>query len=540
MDNTLRTVVERQVRRVRRRLLARSVARSVALCASAALVLAAVWFMVRPLLFSELGEGWRWGVPGALVALGLMAGVLLGWRRTPGLVAAALAFDERFALQERVTTLMTLSPALADTPVGQALLQDLAPRVAKLEVAAGFPLAPSWRASLMPAGAMLLAVAASFFDPVLGGLGFGVHAAPPKAEPKVNTEEVQQQLDKLRNVSQETKNPDAEKSKQMKDLLDEWEKLVNKPVDPSNPDQVRERVAEMRTLEQKMKERAHELKAQAHKNDTLKKLLEKLGQEGKKLKEGPARDFGDALTRGDFRKAKEALDKLSKKLQDQQMTPQQQKELAEQFKQLQEKIQKVMDKDERLKQLKKDFDEGRIDKEQLDREKDKLKEMQELANMLGECKECLGQGSSEAAAAMAKMAKQFAEMELTEEELNEILRNMDALSDAADGVAQALGDDDGNGMGGGGPPGGLRPIDPDDPNSKIVSQRQKARVNPNSQQRIAGYTSGGNFTKIPAKQVQGAFRQAVQEAPEAIERQNIPDDAADIARGYFKKLGAQK
>jgi uncharacterized coiled-coil DUF342 family protein len=540
MDNSLRSVVERQVRRVRRRLRGRSLLQSLAMCGSVAFALAALWFLMQPLLFAGVSEAWRWGVPGTLLLLGTLAGVVRGWMRTPNLVAAALALDERFALKERVTTLMTLSPQLSASPVGQALLQDVAPRVEKLQVAAGFPLAPSWRASLMPAGAMLLAVAASFFDPTWSGLRLGALGAPPKAEQKVDAKEVQQQLDNLRKVNHENSNPDAEKSKAMKDLLEEWEKLVNKPVDPSNAEQVRERVAEMRTLEQKMKERAHELKAQAQKNDTLKKLLEKLGQEGKKLKEGPARDFEDALTKGDFHKAKEALDKLSKKLQDQQMSPQQQRDLAEQFKQLQEKIQKVMEKDEKLKQLKKDFDEGRIDKEQLDREREKHKELQELANLLGECKECLGQGAGEAAAALAKMAKQFEEMELTEDELNEILRNMDALSDAADGVAQALEDGDGDGMGGGGPPGGLRPIDPDDPNSKILSQRQKARVNPNSQQRIAGYTAGGNFTKIPAKQVEGAFRQAVQQAPEAIERQNIPEDAADVARGYFKKLGGQK
>jgi len=95
-------------------------------------------------------------------------------------------------------------------------------------------------------------------------------------------------------------------------------------------------------------------------------------------------------------------------------------------------------------------------------------------------------------------------------------------------------------MGGGRVPGTLRPVDPNDPNSKIKNERIKAHVNPNSQQRITGYTKGGNFTKVPAKQVEGEFRQAAQQAPDAIERQRIPDDYADIARGYFRKLGNQK
>ena len=141
---------------------------------------------------------------------------------------------------------------------------------------------------------------------------------------------------------------------------------------------------------------------------------------------------------------------------------------------------------------------------------------------------------------MAKMAKQFEELELTEQELDDILRNMEALNEAALGLGDALGDEDGMGMGAGDRPGGRRPIDPNDPNSKIINQRQKAQVNPNSQQRIVGCSSGGNFNKIPAKEVDGKFRQAQQQAPEAIERQNIPEDAAGIARGYFQKLGGQK
>jgi hypothetical protein len=171
--------------------------------------------------------------------------------------------------------------------------------------------------------------------------------------------------------------------------------------------------------------------------------------------------------------------------------------------------------------------------------KEQTKELQELANLLGECKECLGRENGEAADALAKLSKQFEDIQLTEEELDEILRNMQALNEAADGIGQGLGDD-GNGLGDGGPPGGVRPIDPDDPISKIINQRAQAKVNPTSSQRIVGYAPGGNFTKIPAKEVGGAFKQAVQQAPEAIERQNIPEDVADIARGYFKKLGGQK
>jgi hypothetical protein len=541
MDNSLRSIVERQVRRVRRRLFLRSVLHGLVLCWAAALVLLTLLFLIAPFALPGASSAVRWGIVGGVLGLGTVAGVVYGWTRTPSLVTSALALDAQFGLRERVTTLLTLTPEMASSPAGQALLADVAPRVQKLYVRTGFPLLPSWRATVLPLAAMALAVAAFFFEPWLSSFQFNSPSAIAAAEKKVDAKEVQQQLDNLRQAANENKKTDIERSKEMKELLEEWDKLVNKPVDTNNSEQVRERLAEMRTLEQKMKERAHDLKAQAQNQDLLKKLLERLAEDGRKLKEGPAKDFEDALVKGDFRKAKEALDKLTKQLQDNKMSAQQRKELAEQFKQLQEKIQRVMEKDEKLKQLKKDLAEGKITKEQFQREMEKTKELQELSNLLGECKECLGNNDPDhAAAALAKMAKQFEQEELSAQELNEILENMRALAEAAEGVGDALGESDENGLGQGGPPGGRRPIDPDDPNSKIVNQRQKAQVNRNGQQRIAGFTSGGNFNKIPAREVAGEFRRAQQQAPDAIERQNIPEDAAGIAQGYFRKLGGQK
>ena len=95
-------------------------------------------------------------------------------------------------------------------------------------------------------------------------------------------------------------------------------------------------------------------------------------------------------------------------------------------------------------------------------------------------------------------------------------------------------------MGQGKFPGGVRPVGPEDPNSKIADKRQAGESDPKGQQRITGFVKGGNFSKIPAREVGGAFKQAVQEAPEALDRQRIPPDYADVARGYFQKLGGQK
>src|SRR5260370_489921 len=104
MDNSLRSVVELQVRRVHRRLLLRSLMHSLVLCGSAALLLAALWFVVRPFAFAGAGDAWRWGVPAAFLGLATIASIVLGWVRTPNMVASALALDEQFGVRTQPST----------------------------------------------------------------------------------------------------------------------------------------------------------------------------------------------------------------------------------------------------------------------------------------------------------------------------------------------------------------------------------------------------------------------------------------------------
>jgi hypothetical protein len=129
-------------------------------------------------------------------------------------------------------------------------------------------------------------------------------------------------------------------------------------------------------------------------------------------------------------------------------------------------------------------------------------------------------------------------MELTEQELRDLLEQQDALEAARLAMLQAM---QGNGMGQGEFPGAQRPIGEDPKDAKIVPQRQKGESDPKAQQRITGFMKGGTFARVPSKEVGGAFRQAVQDAPEAIERQRIPNpEAADMVKGYFQKLGGQR
>src|SRR5262249_42645621 len=145
----------------------------------------------------------RWSVPAIALGMSTVAGLALAWIRRPDVVESSLALDERFGLQERVTTFLTLTNEQIDTPAGQALLKDVTSHLSSLQVGARFPLHIAWRDLLMPAGALALALVACVLDPVLGDLKFGstINADEPKRVAEMK--EIQQQLDEIKkNVNQ--------------------------------------------------------------------------------------------------------------------------------------------------------------------------------------------------------------------------------------------------------------------------------------------------------------------------------------------------
>jgi hypothetical protein len=553
MIDQARLLVDKQVRAVRRRLLFQVIVQSVILCWAIGFLLATFWFLLRPFVLAGVGAEVRWGVPAGLFGASTLAGLLLAWLRRPNLLVSTLALDERFNLKERVTTLLTLPQDAIETAAGQALLRDVSEHMTKLQVSHAFPLRIAGRNLLLPGGALALALLAAVVDPMLSDLKFASRTEAEEPRRVAEYKEVQKQLDNLKKVVAERNKEDPLKSETLKELEKEFEKLLNAPLE-KNEEKIRERVNEMRKLEDKMKERLEGLREKAEKIDALKKQLEKLGiEKDQALKDGPAKDFEDALMKGQLDKAKAALDKLVQDMKNDKLDPARQKEIAEQFKKLHDKLAKMTDKDDFKKKLEKDLKDGKIKKEDVAREMEKFKremeqfkELQELTDILGETQQALGEADKqERADKLDKLMNRFGDMlELSDQEIRDLLRDQGEIGDAMRMLLEGLdgeGDDpDGDGLGQGNRPGGRRSAGKDDPNSKIVNERQRAEVNPKGQQRITGYARGGTFKKVPATEVEGAFRQAAQDAPEALDRQRIPDDAAEITRRYFNKLGDQK
>jgi hypothetical protein len=331
---------------------------------------------------------------------------------------------------------------------------------------------------------------------------------------------------------------------------------VNQPLDPNNKEQVRERVQAIRDLEEKMKERADGLKAQVDRGRALKQELGKLHQndQGGKagFKDGPAKELQEALARGDVAKAKEQMEQLMKKLQEEKLRPEDEKKLEEQLQDLKDKLQRIADLKDKKDQLRRDLKEGKLDQKQLEREMEQLqdeaqdlRQLNDLAMDLEECLQCLKGGNSKGAAdRLARAMKLLEQLELDELELRELQDAQRDLEEAREGMCQnmdMLVDEEAwkNGLGKGNRPGTLRPTAPDAP-TKNKDARQRADVDPTGKQRIIGFSRGGSFSKVPAREVGGVFRQAVQDAPEAIERQRVPQDATEMLKGYYENLGGQK
>jgi uncharacterized coiled-coil DUF342 family protein len=532
------------LKRVRRRLFAQTLVSSMLPCLAGALLAAAIWFVLQPLLLAELGTAWKWGVGGGLVCAGLFAAILRARWHAPSLVSAALAVDGKFDLKERVTTYLTLSPAQLSSAAGEALREDVAQRIAALEPTGQFPVRVSWSAAMVPVCAAVLALTASFFEPFWRAEG-----SPGKTVPAATAKEIQNQLDNLKKVSLR-KIDEQLQTEDLRELENAWDKLVKQPP-PKTEDQIRERIKEMRDIQDKLNDRIKKMKDLAAKNKDLKSQWQKLGADPKASKE--MKDLEDALAKGKLDKAMDALERLAKKLEDKKLTKEEEKQLADQLQALQEKLERLADQKEEKDKLKRDFEEGKITREELEREMDRvaqeaenLKDLQDLADLLGQCESCLGKGG--AASRLRRLAGKLKAIELTEEELRALLESQDKLDGACDALLLALnqcqgnGDCDGkiNGLGQGRRPGGSRPKGEDPRDSQIVNARQHAETDPNAQHHVTGFTKGGIFSRVPAREVGGAFKQAVQDAPDAIDRQRIPPDASDMAKGYFKNLGGQK
>jgi hypothetical protein len=566
-------LLARQVRRARRRLFLGSLLVALAWGWVTALAVAACWFLVQPYLVPTAPDWLRWAVLAALAGAGTLAGAVVAVLRAPSALSAALTFDERFALKERVTTSLALAPDEAASPAGQALLADVEQRLAPLRVGDRFPVRLPWRpAALLPLGAALLALIALFWQPRPAGSQPGEADGPQTAEAKAD---VEQEIKRLASRPQAKKPEDQVKPEELARIEAEVEKFTKKPRETR--EEVRERIKDATALEDEIR---REQKERAGRVDAFKEQMRQAERmkEADRLKrkarndkpDGPARNAADALARGDMEQARDELERLSRELQkeeekerlrrkkkDPKATEEEKKKAAEELERLEresnltrkerEALQKQLEeleqqlqrltrtKEEIAQELKDMAQRGDIDKEQLDRELEQLdknmeklspEEIKELAEALKECRECMKEGKDgEAAAKLAKAARKAGQMG----EGNDLARKLVQVQQVRRALVRALNNK-------GGPGAGRRP-ESKDRGDTGAEEKWAPGEHAGGKVEVVGHGPSGGF-KGPRKPSEMAeeIRQAAQEAPAAIDRQRLPASARKMARGYFEKV----
>jgi hypothetical protein len=513
-------------------------------CWTAAVVLSIAWFLIQPFLIDKPLVQLRWMVAGGFVGLATVVAVVLAFFRAPSRLIAALSMDARFGLRERVTTSLTLEPKQIQTPAGQALLEDVNQRIRNLDVATGFPVRMQWVSALLPVSVGLLALVAIFYEPPKSQATSGNQLA--QTEPPVNSAAIDQKMKELK----KRKPPEANavtkrQSEDLERIEAELEKIANKPHDTK--EEVRERIKDMTALEEALKGREKEL---AEKSRSLKQQLERLDRLGMKDGEGPAKDLEKALSQGKLDKAKEEIARLNKRLQNNELSAKEKEQLKKQLEKLKDNLERLAqqkDKEQQLRQANLDPETLQRELKQLQKDSQKLKDLQDLANQLGKCQKCLKEGNMEGASeSLGKAGEKLRQMEMDDQDLqdmrDQLARLQDAKESCCNGMGEKQGDvveseseEDSNSAGIGA---GRRPLGKDKP-FRSFDAKTKTEFDAKGKKIFDGYAPSQSFQKKSGAELAGEIKQATQEAPEAIEQQRIPKAAQEMAKGYFRKMREQ-
>lgn len=554
--------IERSVRAARRRLFLQTLLNRLAVGWAGALLLGLGWLLAEPWLLDTPPDRLKWYVVGGLAAAGTLLAVVLAVRATPTRAAAALELDARFGLKERVTTALGLRPDEAATPAGRAVVTDAAAKVAPLAVRSKFPVRMPRESLTVPALAGCLALAAVFYHPNTARTG------DPEAGPdgkKLDPLAVVQQQDPKKGVPVVKPKPPerldrADKSEKLKDLEGELDKMLEKfakDPDAEKPEKQREKVTELTALEEKVKKFNEEKIDKLARAEQQLRQLDKLNRD-QEFADGPAKEFNDALAKGDLKKAQDEVEQLKKKARDKKFDEKDQEKLARQLDKMKNEMEKLARNKEREEKLKdlinKAKKEGR-DAEALERELDGIKQeakqageaMEELAQKLSKAKQAAEKGDLEELANQLESAgKELKEMgaDLQDiEDAEEYLQRLkgekgEACKKCGDGKCNGKGEKDSDEWNNGGIGAGKRPENKD---AQTASQdeRLKGLFDPRGKKSYGGSTRGQAFNKRTTADLGTEIREAVQEAPQAADGQRLPRDARDAVKEYFQNLGGQ-
>ena len=439
----------KQVAQARRRLMLVRFLTALAWCWTAGLLVAAVAIAAAKLF--PIGGGANWGgvwISGALAA-GLLAAGIWTWIVRPDPLLAAIELDHRFALRERVSSALALSPAELQTEIGQALVNDAVPHVPAARRVAAFRCAAATVARLTAGGCAVGVRTDVFFRPRVAdcrqcqfdqpGRSAANPAVGPGARPQAGP--AQEEADE----------------KGLKDAGDLFQKI-----EEGTKDLASKSTADRKDALVKLNDLAKDLESRRQKIGGTEQLKQQL-KEIKDPSDGPADKLAQDVKNGNFDKALEEVKKLQNELANDKLDAKQREDLANQLKSLQDAMNKLADKhDAQQKALQKQIDQlknagqmaeaQRLQRQldQLQQQQPQMQQLKQMAQQLGQCSKCLGQGKpgeGQARQALGDMARDMEQLKQEGDELKMLDQALDQIADAKQSMCQGQGDKPGDGKG---------------------------------------------------------------------------------------------
>lgn len=547
--------IENKVRAARRRLF---LARFAGLfCWTLALgwLLAGVAIAARSIWALPLdSQTWAGGWLVTTTIIALLVALVWSWLTRPSLVAVATEIDQRFAMKQRLGSVLAMRDGDRESPMGQALVDDAVRRAERLQISERFSLAPSKLGWLPLLPAALIAIA-MLFGPAIQSIA----SSKPTAAMLAQAEQVKKSTETLKKkITDQRKKAEAAGLKDAAEMFSKLETDIDKMAkrDVVNP---REAMIAINDLRKQLDDRRKQLGSP----DTMKQALAKLGEHEK----GPAESIVKAMQEGEFGDAKEKAKALADRIRNDKLTPVEKEALKKQVEALRDQMKQAAAKHEQdKKELQEKIDEAK--KEGRGEEAAKLQQqmnemqakdgqmdkMKQMAESMEAAAQAMANGDSEQAAeALEGMADQLGDMQEAMEQLQDIEETLDTLSQSKDQMrckncqgqgcedCQGNGDMHGQNDGRGGSKYGLGkssglsgPEEDDKDSQKYESQ---VRGDPKQGRGTnAGFADGPNRKGVTREDVKDAVLGAISDESDPLENQTLPRTEREHAKEYFDKL----
>jgi hypothetical protein len=393
---------------------------------------------------------------------------------------------------------------------------------------------------------ILLTLMVSFLSPL--DLFGGEETTPDTNVTQVRAE-VQSTMDDL--IKEIKEKPEL--SSELSDLIGD---LTKEGLDPDGMKQTpkeikRDAIKRVTDLNKKLDEILNGEKSKTL--DSLENALKQL----KPPEEGPAKDLAEALASGNFKAALEALDELQSKMENDELTEEQKKQLEEQLEKMAEQLKQLADQQEKLEAALKQagLDAQLANNPQAlqqaiqnnpnlnEQQKQQLMEMAQAQKAANQMCQGLGQACQSMAQGMqngqfgqgaGKMGQQLSQMEA----MSMLMQEASAMASMCQGQCQSMGQGlamkPGGAFGGRGRGmGGKAPIAP----TPTGTSQKKANVNTQEGDIIARMLFDGPLTvgesKVQLKQVTA---EATEGFDEALSEDQLPRRYHETQKHYFGEL----